>query len=93
MNTKGRNVLLAVVSLILVIVMIAVTFSFRKELGWWAFIDCFTLFMTVFSWLMSMAIGSMIPYSGKVLQKFAIVFLALTVVAWIVEYFLYSSVG
>lgn len=88
MTKTSRNILLSVLALILTIVMIAITFRFRKELGWWAFIDCFTLFMTLFSWLMSEVIGIMIPNSGKLLQKIAIVFGILTIVAWIVEYLL-----
>lgn len=88
MKKTSRNLLLASISLIAVIAMIAITFQFRRELGWWAFIDCFTIFMTVFTWLMSIAIGYMIPQSGKLLQKIAIVFGILTVVAWIVEYIL-----
>ena len=90
MTKKSRNILLSVLALILTIVMIAITFRFRKELGWWAFIDCFTLFMTVFSWLMSEVIGIMIPHSGKLLQKIAIIFGVLTVLAWIGEYITYS---
>ncbi len=88
MTKKGRNILLSVISLILIIVMIALTFRFRREFGWWAFIDCFTLFMAAFSWLMSEVIGIMIPQSGKLMQKIAIVFAVLTVIAWLVEYLL-----
>lgn len=88
MKKTSRNLLLASVSLLAIIAMIAITFQFRKEFGWWAFIDCFTLFMTAFTWLMSIAIGYMIPQSGKLLQKIAIVFGILTLIAWLVEYFL-----
>lgn len=88
MKKTSRNILLSVLALILTIVMIAITFRFRKELGWWSFIDCFTLFMAVFSWLMSEVIGIMIPHSGKLLQKIALVFGILTIIAWIVEYLL-----
>lgn len=82
--------MLALLALILVVAMIAVTYSFRRQLGWWAFIDCFTLFMTVFSWIMSILIGKMIPHSGRVLQKISVVFAVLTVIAWIAEYIAYS---
>lgn len=88
MTKKSRNIFLSVLSLIVIITMISVTFGFRRELGWWAFIDCFTLFMAAFSWLMSEVIGIMIPQSGKLLQKIAIVFAILTVIAWLVEYIL-----
>ena len=90
MSKNSRNFLLAFVALILVVAMIAVSYDLRRQLGWWAFADCFTLFMTVFSWLMSMLIGKLIPHSGKVLQKIAIVFGVLTVIAWIAEYIAYS---
>lgn len=88
MKKTSRNILLASISLIATIAMIAITFQFRRELGWWAFIDCFTIFMAVFTWLMSIAIGYIIPQSGKLLQKIAIVFAILTLLAWIVEYIL-----
>lgn len=88
MTKTGRKILLAVICLIVVIAMIGITFEFRRQLGWWAFIDCFTLFMTCFSWLMSLLIARIIPHSGKILQNIAIIFAALTLVAFIVEYFL-----
>lgn len=90
MKKTSRNILLAAISLIVIIAMIAITFEFRRQLGWWAFIDCFTLFMTAFSWLMSIAVGYMIPHSGKLLQKIAMVFAILTVIAWLIEFIIYS---
>lgn len=90
MKKTSRNLLLASISLVVVIAMIAITFEFRRQLGWWAFIDCFTIFMTVFTWLMSIAVGYMIPHSGRVLQKFAIIFAILTVIAWLIEFIVYS---
>lgn len=90
MKKTSRNLLLASISLVVVIAMIAITFEFRRQLGWWAFIDCFTIFMTVFTWLMSIAVGYMIPHSGRVLQKIAIVFAILTILAWLLEFILYT---
>lgn len=90
MKKSNRNILLASISLLVIIAMIAITFDFRRQLGWWAFIDCFTLFMTAFTWLMSIAIGYMIPQSGKLLQKIAIVFAILTLLAWLAEFIIYS---
>ncbi|MCM1489807.1 MAG: hypothetical protein NC095_03135 [Muribaculum sp.] len=90
MKKSNRNILLASISLLVIIAMIAITFEFRRQLGWWAFIDCFTLFMTAFTWLMSIAIGYMIPQSGKLLQKIAIVFAILTLLAWLAEFIIYS---
>ncbi|MDE5871777.1 MAG: hypothetical protein K2H22_07540 [Muribaculaceae bacterium] len=84
--------LLALVALIVAIVYIAVTFRFRKELGWWAFTDCFALFMTVFTWMMSILISRMIPHSGKVLSNIALVFGILFVIALVGEYIAYSLV-
>ena len=86
----GKKMMLALAALIVSVVYIAVTFRFRKELGWWAFSDCFALFMTVFTWLMSLVISRMIPHSGQVLSKIALVFGILFVIALVVEYFVYS---
>lgn len=90
MKKTSRNLLLASISLVVVIAIIAITFGFRRQLGWWAFMDCFTLFMTVFTWLMSIAVGYMIPYSGNVLRKITFIFAALTIVAFFVEFIIYT---
>lgn len=87
---SSRKMLLALLALVVSIVYIAVTFRFRKELGWWAFADCFALFMAVFTWLMSLLISRMIPHSGSVLSKMALVFSILFVIALVGEYIAYS---
>lgn len=86
----SKKIFLSLLALILTIVYISVTFRFRKELGWWAFIDCFALFMTVFTWLMSLLVGKMIPYSGKLLSRIAVVFGILFVISLVGEYIVYS---
>lgn len=90
MMSGKQKLLLALLALIVSIAYIAVTFRFRKELGWWAFSDCFALFMSVFTWLMSLVISRMIPHSGKVLAKMALLFGILFVIALVVEHFVYS---
>ena len=90
MMTTSKKMLLALLALLVSIVYIAVTFRFRKEFGWWAFSDCFALFMAVFTWLMSLVISRMIPHSGQVLSKMALVFGILFIIALVVEYFVYS---
>lgn len=87
---SSRKMLIALLALVVSIVYIAVTFRFRKELGWWAFADCFALFMAVFTWLMSLLISRMIPHSGSVLSKMALVFSILFVIALVGEYIAYS---
>lgn len=90
MTATTKKMFLALLALIISIIYIAVTFRFRKELGWWAFIDCFALFMSVFTWLMSLIISQMIPHSGKVLAKMALLFGILFVIALVGEYIAYS---
>lgn len=85
-----KKILLALLALIISIVYIAITFRFRKELGWWAFTDYFALFMTVFTYLMSLMISKMIPHSGKLLANIALVFGILFVVSLIGEYIAYT---
>ena len=89
--STSRKMLLALLALIVTIVYIVVTFRFRRELGWWAYIDCFALFMTVFTWLMSLLIGKMIPHSGKLLAKIALVFAILFIISLIGEYIAYTA--
>lgn len=86
-----KKILLALLAIIVSIIYITVTFRFRKELGWWAFIDCFALFMSVFTWLMSLLISKMIPYSGKLLAKIALIFGILFIISLIAEYIVYSA--
>ena len=85
-----KKILLALIALIISIVYIAITFRFLNELSWWAYADCFALFMAVFTWLMSIVISRMIPHSGKLLATIALVFGILFVIALIVEYIAYS---
>lgn len=91
MTTKKR-MLLALLALIVSIVYIVVTFRFRRELGWWAFADCFALFMMIFTWLMSLMISRMVPHSGQLLSKIALIFGILFVIALVGEYITYSLV-
>lgn len=88
--STSKKMLLALFALIVSIVYIVVTFRFRKELGWWAFSDCFALFMAVFTWLMSLVISRMIPHSGKLLATIALVFGILFVISLVGEYIAYS---
>lgn len=88
--SSTKKIMLALLALVVSIVYIAVTFRFRKELGWWAFADCFALFMTVFTWIMSLVISRMIPHSGQVLSNIALVFGILFVIALVGEYIAYS---
>ncbi|MDE7350130.1 MAG: hypothetical protein K2N25_03605 [Muribaculaceae bacterium] len=90
MMSATKKMLLALLALIVSVVYIAVTFRFRRELGWWAFTDCFALFMTVFTWMMSILISRMIPHSGMVLSKIALVFGILFVISLIGEYLVYT---
>ena len=85
-----KKMLLSLLALIISIVYIAVTFRFRMELGWWAFIDCFALFMAVFTWMMSLLISRMIPHSGNLLARIAILFGVLFIIALIGEYIAYT---
>lgn len=90
MDRSNRSILLAFLALILAVTMIVITFDFRRNIGWWAFSDSFALFMTVFTWLMSLLVGRIIPHSGKVLKKIALVFAVVFVIALIGEYVAYA---
>lgn len=90
--STSKNMFLALVALIISIVYIAVTFRLRRELGWWAYSDCFALFMAVFTWLMSLVISRMIPHSGKILSYIALIFAIIFLIALVAEYFVYSVV-
>ncbi|MDE6480009.1 MAG: hypothetical protein K2L45_07025 [Muribaculaceae bacterium] len=87
-----KKMLLALLALLVSIIYIVITFRLRKELGWWAYIDCFALFMTVFTWLMSILIGKMIPHSGILLAKIALIFGILFIISLIGEYIAYTAI-
>ena len=89
--TSSKKTLLALLALIVIIVYIAVTFRWRRELGWWDFDDCFILFMSVFTWVMSLLVARIIHHSGKVLSNMALVFGVLFVIALIAEYIVYTA--
>ncbi len=91
MSNFKRNLILSFLSLIIAIALIVITFDFRRNLGWWAFADAFALFMTIFTWMMSMIVGRIIPHSGLMLKKITIVFAILFVVALIAEYVVYLT--
>lgn len=85
MTKYSRSILWTVVGLVISIVYIGFSFKFRKELGWWAFIDPFALFMSVFTELMALVIGRMIPSAGKTLNIASMVFGIIFVIAIVVE--------
>ncbi|MDE6340721.1 MAG: hypothetical protein K2K93_00230 [Muribaculaceae bacterium] len=89
MSKNKRNLILAFLALVIAIALIVITFGFRKNLGWWAFADAFALFMTIFTWMMSIIVGKIIPHSGRVLTRFTIIFAILFVIALIAEYVVY----
>lgn len=81
--------ILSALALIISIVYILVTFGLRKDFGWCAFIDCFALFMTSFLWMMSIAIGRIIPLSGITIRNFAIGAFFLFLVSLLIEYLVF----
>ncbi|MDE6649049.1 MAG: hypothetical protein K2K45_03865 [Muribaculaceae bacterium] len=91
--STAKKIAFALLALMIAIIYIAVTFRLRKEIGWWAFIDCFVLFMTVFTWLMSLVIGQMIPHSGKILAKIALLFGIFFIISLVGEYIAYTALS
>lgn len=73
---------------ILIILVIGLTFTLRPV--WWAFSDIFFAFMMVFSHLMAVYIYKLNPFASRSLDRFALVFGILTVVALVVEVVLFQ---
>lgn len=90
-NNSKVKMILSVLAIIASIVYILVTFGMRKELGWCAFIDCFALFMASFLWMMSIAIGKIIPLSGIAIRNFAIGAFALFLVSLVIELIVFCN--
>lgn len=89
MSTNYRNLIFAFLGLLISVALIVITFDFRRSIGWWAFADAFALFMTVFTWMMSIIVGKIIPHSGMVLKKITVIFAILFALCLIGEYIAY----
>lgn len=85
MTRQTRKTLITSILLVLSIIYLACTFKYRRELGWWAFIEPFALFMSEFTELMSIFIGRMIPTAGKTLNMISYLLGAVFVIFLIVE--------
>lgn len=85
MNKQTRTILFTVIGLVISILYLAFSFRYRKELGWWAFIEPFALFMSTFTELMALIIGRMIPSAAKTLQIISFVLGGIFCVAIVVE--------
>lgn len=90
MTKSVYNFIGTLIGLVAVIIFIIFTFGFRKELGWWAFMDVFALFMCVFSHLMALMLRRMSLYAAKRMDIFAWVFGILFIIALVIEYVIYS---
>lgn len=90
MTKYSRSILWTVIALVISIAYIGFSFKYRKEMGWWAFIEPFALFMSTFTELMALVIGRTIPSSGKSLNKASIVFGIIFAIAIVVECILWS---
>lgn len=71
-------------ALVLVIIVIAVTFSMRT--AWWTYTDLFFMFMTAFCNLVACYIAKLSPSAAKKMRNVTILFGILTILAFIGEY-------
>lgn len=83
MNKLLQSKPIAWLAFAVVIVILVVTFPYRHT--WWAFIDIFFAFMTVFSHVVALTIEKLNPYGARKLDKIALYLLVLTVLAVIGE--------
>lgn len=86
-----KSKVLAWIALVLVVLLIGFTFSMRPV--WWAFADLFFAFMMVFSHLLAIYLGKINTYIGRRLDFFALIFGILTIIAFVVEYFLLQNLN
>lgn len=77
-------------SLVIIIAWMVVTVT--QEVPWWGYIDVFMGFMAVFCHLASIYLLRISPAASKRLDTIAMVFIILTLVAFIAEYVLSSAV-
>ncbi len=84
MNKLLRSKGIAWLAFAIIIIVLVVTFSYRTV--WWAFIDIFFAFMTVFCHVIALTIEKLNPYASKKLDIIAFYLLILTVLALIGEF-------
>lgn len=87
LNSKAA----AMGALVLVVIVIILTFSIRKE-AWWMYIDIFFIFMAVFSHLMALTIQKLNSVASRKLDKIAFWMLILGVVAFIGEWIAFQAI-
>lgn len=68
------------------IVVVTIVMTMLTIQPWWAYIDIFCAFMAVFCHIMSLYLKKMSIIAANKLEMISFVFVALTVVSFIVEY-------
>ena len=76
---------------LLVIIIIAIIYSFKVRTEWWMFIDIFCAFMGAFMHLMALVLSKMVPTVRRAFDNLACVFGILFVISFVVEYILIHS--
>ncbi len=90
MKNLLKNKLLSWVALILAIIYLVVTFSWKASLGWWAFCDGFFVFMAIFVHLCALYLSGLNPYASKKLDLFAFVSFILFILSFIIEWVIFE---
>lgn len=82
---------MAWIVMLLVVVVIGITFRFRTH--WWAFIDIFMAFMMCFCHLASLYLQKMSRIASAKMENAAFIFGLLTVISFLVEFFVLHYCG
>lgn len=90
MKSLLSNKIICWFALFLVTVYIAVCFSWKAQLGWWAFCDGFFIFMSVFTHICALYLKKANPYASQKLDLFAFVAFILFILSFIIEWIVFE---
>lgn len=85
-----RSKIFSWIALILIVALIIATYTLRTS--WWAFFDVFFFFMMAFCHLLALNLYKMSPLASRKLDVAAFFFAIMGVIAFIVEWLLFSNV-
>ena len=90
MKSLLSNKIVCWFALLLVVVYMGVSISWKAQVGWWAFCDGFFIFMSIFSHICSLYLKKMNPYASRKLDLFAFAAFVLFIISFIIEWIIFE---
>lgn len=91
MKNLLQSKILSWIALLLSVIYLVVTFSWKATMGWWAFCDGFFVFMAIFAHLCALYLSRVNPYASKKLDMFAFIAFILFILSFIIEWVIFET--